>query len=188
MDPFDFNQFIKFQKFFPAPFPPVSYSFTETHPGPQYCLYNLLEGQPESSWPLGEKYCVISNLFRYSGLHCPCFLQYVQQQHLSVTLLGWVTDTQCLLEVYLLVAPLQGQLGFRIMFATLGVSPAGCLGPNPYYPSSKVTDISLDQISTLLLWTIWSFASHQFVLKPLTNSYNQDPATLHATLLHPTYY
>ena len=140
------------------------------------------------SWPLGGKYCMISNPSGYSGLPLPCLLQHEQQQHLSVDPLGRETGTQCLLEVHLLMGSLQGQLGFRIMFATLGVSPAGCLGPNPYYPSSKVTDISLDQISTLLLWTIWSFASHQFVLKPLTNSYNQDPATLHATLLHPTYY
>ena len=64
------------------------------------------------------------------------------------------------------------------MFATLGVSPAGCLGPNPYHPSPKVTNIPQDQISTELLWNIWSVASYQFVLKPLTNSYNQDPAPL----------
>ena len=59
-----------------------------------------------------------------------------------------------------------------IMFATLGISPAGRLGPNPYYPSPKVTNIPPDQISTLLLWNIWSVASYQFVLKPLTNSCN----------------
>ena len=28
-----------------------------------------------------------------------------------------------------------------IMFSTLGVSPGGCLSPNPYYPSPKVTNI-----------------------------------------------
>ena len=66
----------------------------------------------------------------------------------------------------------------RIMFATLEVSPAGLLGPNPYHPSPKVTNIPLHQISTPLLWYIWSVASYQFVLKPLTNSYNQDPAPL----------
>ena len=49
---------------------------------PQCCLYNLLEGQPDNSWPLGGKYCIISNSSRYSGLHLPCFLQHVQQQHL----------------------------------------------------------------------------------------------------------
>ena len=38
-----------------------------------------------------------------------------------------------------------------IMFATLGVSPAGHLGLNPYHPSPKATNISLDQISTILL-------------------------------------
>ena len=74
-----------------------------------------------------------------------------------------------------------------IMFATLGVSPAGCLGSNPYHPSPKVTSISPDQISTPLLWNIWFVASYQFVLKPLTNSYNQDPAPLWSTLLHPAY-
>ena len=76
----------------------------EPCPGPQYCLYNLLEGQPGNSWPLGEKCCIISNLSRYSGLHLLCFLQRVQQQHLSVNLLGRVTGTQCLLEVHLLAS------------------------------------------------------------------------------------
>ena len=61
-----------------------------------------------------------------------------------------------------------------IMFATLGVSPESHLGPNPYHPSPKFTNIPLDQISTPLLWNIWSDASYWFVLKPLTNSYNQD--------------
>ena len=102
---------------------------------------------------LWEGNTVISNPSRYSSLHLPRFLQLVQQQHLSVYLLGQVTDTQCLLEVHLLVASLQGQLGRLpgIMFATLGVSPEGCLGPNHSYPSSKVTNISPDQISTPLL-------------------------------------
>ena len=63
-----------------------------------------------------------------------------------------------------------------IMFATLGVSPAGRLGPNPYHPSPKVTNKSLDQTSTPLLWNTWSVASYQFVLKSITDSYNQDPA------------
>ena len=65
-----------------------------------------------------------------------------------------------------------------IMFATLGVSPAGRLGPNPYHLSPKVTNIPLDQISTPLLGNIWFVASYHFVLKPLTNSFNQDPAPL----------
>ena len=59
-----------------------------------------------------------------------------------------------------------------IMFATLGVSPAGRLGPKLYHLSPTVTNIPLDQISTPLLWNIWSVASYQFVLKPLSNSYN----------------
>ena len=50
-----------------------------------------------------------------------------------------------------------GLLG--IMFATLGVSPAGHLGPNPYHHSRKVTNIPPDQISTPPLWNIWSFTT-----------------------------
>ena len=65
-----------------------------------------------------------------------------------------------------------------IMFATLGVSLAGRLGLNPYHPSLKVTNTPPDQISTPLLWNIWSVVSYQFVLKSLTNFYNQDPAPL----------
>ena len=97
----------------PAPFPPVSCSSCEHRLGPQCCLYNLLEGQPENSWPFGGKYCIISNPSRYSGLHLLCFLQHVCQQYLLVNPLEWVTGTQCLLEVNLLVASLQGQLGFQ---------------------------------------------------------------------------
>ena len=60
----------------------------------------------------------------------------------------------------------------RIMFAILGFSLAGYLGPNPCHSSPKVINIPLDQISTPLLWNIWFVASYQFFLKPLTNSYN----------------
>ena len=62
-----------------------------------------------------------------------------------------------------------------IMFTTLEVSPAGRLGPNPYHPSAKVTNIPQDQISTPLLYNILPVDSYQFILKP-TNSYNQDAA------------
>ena len=62
-----------------------------------------------------------------------------------------------------------------IMFTTLGVGPAGLLGPNPYHPSHKITNIPQDQISIPLLWTIWFLLPlNKFVLKPTTNSYNQD--------------
>ena len=166
-----------FQKLCPALFPPVSCSFPEPHLGPQCCLYNLLEGQRENNWPLGGKYCIISSPSRYSGLRLLCFL-YVQQRHLSVDPLGQATGTRCLLEVHLLGIPSK-RIGLPgIMFATLGVSPVDHLGPNPYHSSPKVTNIPLDQISTQLLWNIWSVASYQFVLKPIINSYNQDPAPL----------
>ena len=56
-----------------------------------------------------------------------------------------------------------------IMSATLGVSPAGCLGPNPYGLSPKVTNISP-------LHFLWTVASYQLVLSsvqfsPVTQSY-----------------
>ena len=86
LDPIDFNQFMLcpwavsfFPKLCPALFPPVSCSFPEPCPGPHCCLYNLMEGQPENSWPLGGKYCRIANPSRYAGLHLPRFLQHVQQ-------------------------------------------------------------------------------------------------------------
>ena len=60
-----------------------------------------------------------------------------------------------------------------IMFATLD-SLTDRLGWNPYHLSLKVTNIPPDQISTPILWNIWSVASYQFSLKPLTNSYKQD--------------
>ena len=119
LDRLDFNGFMFcfwamsfFQKLFPAPFPPVSCFFPLPHPVPQCCLYSLLVGQPENSWPLGGKYCIISTLSRYSGLHLPYFLQLVQHQHLSVNPRGWVTGTKCLLEVHWL-ASLQRRLGFQ---------------------------------------------------------------------------
>jgi len=65
-----------------------------------------------------------------------------------------------------------------IVFAILRFSPAGHLVPKPYHLSPKVTNISQDQISTPLLWNIWFIACYQYVLQPLTNSYNQDPAPL----------
>ena len=122
LNPFDFNQFMIcpwamsfFQKPHPTSFHSVSCSLLEPHLGPQCCLYNLLEGQLESSWPLGAgvEYCIIPNPSRDLGLHLPCFLKRAQQQHLSVDPLGWVTGTQCLPEVHLFVASLQGQLGFQ---------------------------------------------------------------------------
>ena len=44
--------------------PPFLLFHVEAHPG----LYNLLAGQPENSWPLGGKYCIISNPSRYQAI------------------------------------------------------------------------------------------------------------------------
>ena len=104
--------YVIFLKVCPAPLPPVSCFFPEPHPGPQCCLYNILEGQQENSWPFIRKYCIMSKSSRDSGLHLPCFLQHVCQQHLSVNLRGRVIGPQCLLEVHLL-ASLQRWLGFQ---------------------------------------------------------------------------
>ena len=137
-----------FQTLCPAPFPPVSSSFPEPRPSPQCCLYNLLDGQPENSWPLGGKYCIISTPSRYSGLHLPCFLRHVQQQHLSEPTRSGDRHTMPARTPSVGGIPSRaiGLLG--VMFATLGVSPAGLLGPNPYHPSPKVPNILPDQIST----------------------------------------
>jgi len=47
------------------------------------------------------------------------------------------------------------------VFVTLGVSPVGSLGSNPYHPSPKVTNIPLDQTSTPLYGTS-GLLSYQF--------------------------
>ena len=65
----------------------------------------------------------------------------------------------------------------RIMFATLGISPTGCLGPIPYHPSPKVINISLDQISTPLYETSG--------LLPLTNWFLSQLLTLTTRTLPP---
>ena len=117
LDPIHFNRFTLccatsfFQRLCSASLPPVLCSFPEPHPGPQCFLYSLLEGQPENSWPLGGKFCIISGPSRYSALHLPCFLQHVHQ-HLPVNPLGRAPGTQCLLEVHRL-ASLQRRLGFQ---------------------------------------------------------------------------
>ena len=119
---------------------PPSLLFHALFLSPQSCFYNLLEGQPGNSWPLGGKYCIIANPSRYSGLHLPCFLQHVQYQHFSVNLLE-VGDRHTMTvrspSVGAIPSRAIGLLG--IVFATLGVSPAGPLGLNPDHPSPKVT-------------------------------------------------
>ena len=141
LGPFDFNQFMLcpwpvslFRKLCPAPFCPVSRSFPEPRLDPQWCCYNLLEGRPESSWHLGGKHCVLSSLSRYSDPHLPCFLQHVRQQHLSVDPPVWVVGTQCLPEVRLLVASLQGQSGFRDNVCHFGSYPCRLFGPKSLPP------------------------------------------------------
>ena len=121
---------------------------------------------------------ILCNPCRDSGLHLPCFPQHVWQQHLSGTHEGGDRYTMPARSSSVGGIPSRATGLPGTMLATLGVSPVGHLGPNPYYPSPKVTNIPLDQIFTLLLQNSWSVASYQFVLKPLTNSYSQDPAPL----------
>ena len=133
-----------FQKLCPAPFFSVSCSFPELRLGPQCCRCILLEGQPGNSWPLGGKYCIISNPSRYSGLHLPCFLQQTCATTASLSEHARAGDRHTMPAG----SPPVGGIPSRavglpgIMFATLGVSPEGHLGPNPYHPSPKVTNIS----------------------------------------------
>ena len=94
LDPIDFNWFMLcpcamsfFQRLCPAPFPPVSCFFPLPHPVPQCCLYSLLVGQPENSWPLGGKYCIISNPSRCSGLPLPYFLT-----HENISIFQWTHE------------------------------------------------------------------------------------------------
>ena len=47
-------------------------------------------------------------------------------------------------------------------------------------------NIPWDQIFTLFLWNILSAASYQFVFKPLTNSYNPDPASSVGSISSPS--
>ena len=170
--------YVILSKVVPYPLPPVSCSFPEPCLGPQCFLYNLLEGQPENSWSLREKYCIISNPSRCSSPHLPGFLQRVQQQHFSVNPLGQVTGTQCLLEVHLLVASRQGQLGFQ------GCLPLWELALQAAWAQTLTTLLlklqTYPQIKSSVHFcgTSGFFASHQFVLKPFTNSYNQDPDPL----------
>ena len=170
-----------FQKLGPSPFTAIPCSFPEPVLGPQCCLYNLLEGQLENSRPLGEKYCndIQSFLrFRPSSSMFPT----------ACATLASPSEPPRAGDRHTVSArsPSVGGIPSReiglpgIMCATLGVSSAGHLDPNPYHPSPKVINIPQDQISTALLWNIWSVASYQFVLKPLTKSYNQDPALLQA--------
>ena len=160
-----------FQKPCPAAFPPASCSFSESHLGPQCCLYNLLEGQPGNSWPMGGE-CplgMISNPSRYSGLHLPCFLQHVQQQHL-LSGPARVGDRHTMS----VRSPSFGGIPSRavglpgIMFATLGVSLAGHLGPNPYHPSPGSNVHSIFWGTSGLLPLINLFLSH--LLTPTTRT------------------
>ena len=123
---------MSFSKVVPCPLPSCFMLFSWAH----IVASTIFWMEKQNSRPLRGKYCIISNPSRYSRIYLPHFLQHVQQQHLSVDTLGWMTGTQFLLEIHLLVASLQGQIGLPgTIFATLGISPTGCLGPNPCHPS-----------------------------------------------------
>ena len=159
-------------KLVPCPLPSYFMLFSWAPSRATMLHRNLLERQRENSWPLGGKYCIISNPSRNSGLHLPCFPQHVWQQNLSLDLLEWVTGTQSLLEVHLLVASLQGQLGFQRQ----------CL---------PLWELALQAIWTKALTTLilklqtypWIKSPFHFYgtsgLLPLTNSYNLQPCPLY---------
>ena len=80
---------------------------------------------------------------RYSGLHLPGFLQCVHHQNLSEP--PRVGDRHTMPARSPSVGIPSKAIGLPgIMFLTLGISPASHLGPNPYHPSPKVTNITLE--------------------------------------------
>ena len=166
-----------FQKLCPAPFSPVSCS-SRVPPRPTSLPLQSSGGTAKKSWPLRGKYYIISNPSRCFQ----AFLFHVSYNCATTASLSGpvrAVDRHTMPARSPSVGIPSGAIGLlKIVFATLGASPAGHLGPNPCHLSPKVTNIPLDQISTPLLWNIWSVASYQVVLKPLTNSYNQDPAPL----------
>ena len=133
-----------FQKLCPAPFPPVSCSFPDPLPGPQYCLYSLLEGQPENSWLLGGKYCIISSPSRYSGLHLPIGGLLGQRAFpttcaapASLSEPGKAGERHTVPARSPSVGIPSKATGFPgIMFATLGVKPCRPFGPKHLPPFS----------------------------------------------------
>ena len=127
--------------------------------------------------PLEGKYCIISNPSRDSGLHLPCFLQHVCQQHLPLSGPTRADDRHTMPARSPPVCGIPSRaIGLPgIMFATLGVSPESHLGPNPYYPSKSykhtlgsnlqstfmehlvcclLTDLFLSQLLTLTIRTL----------------------------------
>ena len=129
-----------FQTLCPAPFPPVSSSFPEPRPSPQCCLYNLLDGQPENSCPLGGKYCITQSLwiFRSSSSTFPatCATMASLSEPAKVGDRHTVPARSPSIGIPSKAIGLPG-----IMLATLGISLAGHLGPNPYHLSPKLTNI-----------------------------------------------
>ena len=65
-----------------------------------------------------------------------------------------------------------------VMVATLGVSPAGCLGPNLYHLSPKVTNTPWINSPLHFYGTFGLLPLNKLVIKPVTNSYNQDSTPL----------
>ena len=93
-------------------------------------------------------------------------------------LLGWVTGTQYLPEVHLLVASLQRQLRFQGQCLSLWELALQAIW-------AQTLTILLLKLQTypwikspLYFYGTSGLLPNQFVLKPLTNSYNQDPVPL----------
>ena len=128
-------------KVVPCPLPSCFLLFWWALSGPTMLPLHLLEGQPENSWPLGGKYCIISNPSRYSGLPLPWFLQHATKASLSESARAGDRHTMPARSPSVSGIPSRAIQLPGIMFATLEVSPAGYLGPDPYHPSPKVTNI-----------------------------------------------
>ena len=155
-----------FQKLCPAPFPPISCSFLEPLPGPQCCLYNLLEGQPENSWPLEREilYNIQSlQVFRPSSSMFPGTCA-TSASVRGPTRAGDGHTMPARSPSVGLPSKAIGLPG--IMFATLGVSPAGRLGPNPYHPYKRTLGSNLH--STFMEHLVCCRLTNLFLIQLLT--------------------
>ena len=92
-------------------------------------------GKTRNNWPLGGNYCIISSPSRSSGLHLPCFYKCATIAPLSEPARAGDRHTMPARSPSVGGIPSKASGLPGIMFATLEVSSAECLGPNLYHPS-----------------------------------------------------
>ena len=114
-------------------------SFHEPRRDPQCCLCNFLAGQPENGWPLEGKYCILPNPSRESGesgLHVQ-----VPYNMYEKSISQWTCWTGGRHPMPARSPPAD-DIPSRAtelpetMFAAVGVTSAGHLGPNNSFPKA----------------------------------------------------